>query len=108
MGRKHRGSKDGNHDRAVAVFETLGCSVAELHDTGLADWPDLVVGCIGVNHLVEVKNPDTAYGRAGLNPGQAVFARDWRGGRVFVVYDERGIQDLVQAWRRPRSQRRDV
>lgn len=97
---RHRGSKDRNHDLLAERFRALGCSVADLYDTGLEDWPDLVVGCIGINHLVEVKNPDTRYGRAGLNAGQTVFARDWRGGQVWVVYTVEEATALVAAWRK--------
>jgi hypothetical protein len=96
---RHRGSKDGNHDKVVARFREFGCTVAELVDTGLEGWPDLVVGCIGLNHLVEVKNPDTRYGQAGLSPAQGVFARDWRGGPVYVVYTENDATTCVLAWR---------
>lgn len=97
---KRRASKDGNHDNLVQHFEVLGCSVAELHNAGLAGWPDLVVGCIGRNHLVEIKNPDTAYGRAGLNGNQRHFSRDWRGGMVYTVSSADEATVLVQNWRR--------
>jgi hypothetical protein len=98
---KRRGKKDGNHDELVRVFRDLGCTVAELHDTGLAGWPDIVVGVAGVDRLVELKNPETRYGRAGLNANQSAFARDWRGGRVWVASSSDEAVALVQNWRRP-------
>lgn len=97
---KHRGSKDRNHDTLADAFRALGCTVADLHDTGLAGWPDVVVGCVGVNHLVEFKNPETAYGRAGLSPKQTAFARDWRGGQVSVAACSKDVVALVQRWRK--------
>ncbi|UHQ21910.1 hypothetical protein LVB77_14675 [Lysobacter sp. 5GHs7-4] len=94
-----RASKDANHDEIVEHFELLGCSVAELHNAGLPGWPDTVVGCIGVNHLVEIKNPATAYGRRGLNPNQQHFSRDWRGEKVWAVCSTDEATALVQNWR---------
>ncbi|WP_141233353.1 hypothetical protein [Lysobacter antibioticus] len=86
-------------------FEELGCSVVELHHAGIPGFPDLVVGCLGVNHLVEVKNPDTAYGRAGLNANQQTFNRDWRGERMFAVSSLDEAAALVQNWRRAAKSR---
>ena len=68
--------------------------------TGISGFPDLVVGCVGRNHLVEAKNPKTAYGRRGLNDNQTAFARDWRGERIFTVSSEDEVIALVQNWRR--------
>lgn len=88
--------KDGNHDDIVRTFEKLGCSVAQLHHAGLPGWPDIVVGVIGRNHLIEIKNPDTRYGRAGLNANQEAFTRDWRGGKLFVVSTQDEVAALVR------------
>jgi hypothetical protein len=96
---KHRGSRDANHADVVSMFERLGCTVADTAFAGVPNWPDLVVGCVGVNHLVEIKNPDTRYGRAGLNPGQSAFARDWRGGAIEVVESVEDAVTLVMSWR---------
>lgn len=97
---KHRGSKDKNHDVICAMFRAMGCSVAELHNAGLPGWPDIVIGCIGLNHLVEIKNLETGYGRAGLNESQDAFARDWTGGKVMVVTSTDDAVALVTQWRR--------
>ena len=95
-----RASKDANHDAIVRRFQDLGCSVVEIHATGIPGLPDLACGCVGVTHLVEIKNPGTAYGRQGFNANQTAFARDWRGGRVWVVRSEDEAMALVQNWRR--------
>lgn len=100
MSRRSKARKDANHDGIVARFEALGCSVAQLHGAGVAGWPDLVVGCVGINRLVEIKNPETAYGRAGLNSNQQAFNRDWRGEPMFAVCSEDEATALVQNWRR--------
>ena len=96
-------SKDANHDSIVKRFRDLGCSVAELVDTGVPGWPDLACGAIGVTHLVEVKNPKTQYGRAGFNANQSAFARDWRGERVWLCSSEDEATALVTNWRRPNA-----
>jgi len=92
--------KDANHDELVAVFERLGCTVAQMHACGVAGFPDIAVGAIGRTWLVELKNPQSAYGRAGLNENQSAFARDWRGGKVYTACTENDVIALVQHWRR--------
>lgn len=93
--------RDGTQPEIVQAFEQLGCTVVDLSGVGIAGLPDLAVGAVGVTHLVEVKDRATAYGRKGLSSGQSAFARDWRGGRVWVVHDALEAAALVQNWRRP-------
>ena len=92
--------RDANHAELTKAFEQLGCTVQDLSHAGVAGWPDVVVGCIGRNHLVEFKNPETAYGRAGLSANQRAFARDWRGGQMYAVSTAEEAMFLVQNWRR--------
>lgn len=98
--RRPAAKRDANHAVIARHFEALGCSVVELPHAGVAGFPDLVVGCIGRNRLVEVKNPETRYGRAGLNTNQQAFNRDWRGEPMFTVCTEDEVTVLVQNWRR--------
>jgi hypothetical protein len=91
--------RDGNHNDVVDRFRALGCSVFETDRVG-DGFPDLVVGCLGVNHLVEVKNPETRYGRQGLNNGQTLFDAAWRGARVWLVCSVDEATAVVQNWRR--------
>lgn len=101
MGRRQKPARrDGTQREIVDTFVALGCSVVDMAACGVEDFPDLVVGCIGVTHLVEVKDPSTRYGRAGLTDGQARFARDWRGGQVWVCTSALEAQALVINWRR--------
>jgi hypothetical protein len=95
-----RARKDNNHDAIVARFQQLGCSVIEMHATGIPGFPDLAIGCIGITHFVEVKNPDSAYGRSGFNGNQTTFNRDWRGEKVWMCCSEDEATALVQNWRR--------
>lgn len=100
MSARHRGSKDRNHDELADAFRALGCTVVDLHDANRPGFPDVLVGCIGSDHLVEFKNPETAYGRAGMTAEQSVFARDWRGGSVSVATCSEDVVALVSRWRK--------
>ncbi|MDI9240757.1 hypothetical protein QLQ15_17780 [Lysobacter sp. LF1] len=93
--------RDANHVELTDLFEQLGCSVQDLSHAGVSGWPDVVVGCMGANHLVEFKNPETRYGRAGLNRNQREFAQRWRGGTLYAVSTGDEVIALVQNWRRP-------
>ena len=93
-----RARKDDNHDVIVKAFQQLGCSVEETVCTGLPGFPDLLVGCIGINHLVEIKNPETPYGRKGLNENQHAFNARWRGERMGSVSTYQDVIELVLQW----------
>lgn len=83
MRRKAR--RDANHNAVADTFRALGCSVFETDRVG-EGFPDLVVGMSGTdNILVEIKNPETHYGRAGLNGTQSKFNEAWRGAKVMVI-----------------------
>lgn len=100
MGRVRRGKKDGNHDALKDVFLRLGCSVVDAYDTGVPGQPDCIIGVCGKTALVEIKNPETRYGKAGLNTNQTAFERDWRGGPIYVVSSELEVVALVNNLRR--------
>lgn len=91
--------RDGNHQAVVARFRALGCTVFETDRVG-EGFPDIVVGCLGSNRLVEIKNPASRYGKAGLNEAQLRFNRDWRGDGLWVVTSEDEATAIVQNWRR--------
>ena len=91
--------RDANHNLVADQFRALGCSVFETDRVG-DGFPDLVIGCMGVNFLVEVKNPETRYGRAGLNGGQTLFNDAWRGDKVWLVCSEDEAVAVVQNWRK--------
>lgn len=101
MGRRQAPARrDGTQQEVVDTFIALGCSVVDMAACGVPDFPDLVVGVIGITHLVEVKDQSTRYGRAGLSEGQSRFARDWRGSKVWLCHNALEAQALVQNWRR--------
>lgn len=89
-----KGHHDANHGELAKVFTDLGCSVADISGAG---WgiPDLLIGCVGITTLVEVKTDE-----GDIDPKQQRFARDWRGSRI--VYARTVDQAIahVQAIRR--------
>lgn len=92
------GNKDRNHNALVKVFEDLGCSVIETYTMG-GGFPDLVLGFVGLTFLVEIKNPETSYGRRGLTESQRKMADSWRGGPVTVISTETEAIEFVQRMR---------
>lgn len=103
--RRYRGSKDRNHDAIAAVFEALGCDVIDLSGAGLADDLDLAIGLLGETHLIEIKNPETEYGRKGMTTKQAAYAARWRGSPIRVITSELEATALVQNLRRAAAAR---
>lgn len=98
-----KGRKDLNHDVIQNAFLQLGCSVLDLSAQGRGV-PDLIVACGGVIHLVEIKNPETYYGRRGLNKRQQAFKERF-GGCVENVATVEDVAALVIAWRREPERR---
>lgn len=60
----------------------------------------MVIGLVGVTVLVEIKNPETSYGKSGLRDSQKIFASRWRGSPIAVVRTEQEAVELVTATRR--------
>jgi hypothetical protein len=83
----------------VAAFEKAGCSVADMTKTGLDGFPDVLVGCGGVDHKVEFKDPTTRYGKKGLAQGQSDWSANWKGEPVYCVDSVDGVITLVNWWR---------
>jgi hypothetical protein len=86
MARAHK--VDANQAEIIAAFRELGCSV---HDcSGVGDgFPDLVVGLVGVNLLVECKTDG-----GGLTPDQERFFQEWRG-LAYIIRSAQEARDLV-------------
>ncbi len=88
--------KDENHDEIVAVFQRLGCVVLDLSREGRGI-PDLFVKCGGEWHPVEIKNPKSAYGKAGLNSFQQKFQQEV-GCEIPIVKTADDAVALHRAW----------
>lgn len=80
--RSHR--VDENQEEIFEAWRRMGVSVVDTSDVG-AGFPDAILGWHGRNLLVEIKNPETRYGRKGLSSGQRRFSDDWNGDPVHVV-----------------------
>ena len=76
--------KDANHKQIVDALRKGGIGVIDTSHFG-GGFPDLICGRGGINHLVEIKNPKTSYGRRGLNDLQQQFAENWRGEGIFIL-----------------------
>lgn len=79
------GKKDANHDEVFAVISAL-VPVFDLSGQGFGV-PDGVAFTKSGWQLFDVKNPKTTYGRKGLNPIQAKWAKLWLGSPVFLIHD---------------------
>lgn len=79
-----RGRVDANQKEIVDGLRKAGVSVLITSELGRG-FPDLVIAKHGINHLVEIKNPKSQYGKRGLNPNQQAFAEWWTGGPVYMV-----------------------
>jgi hypothetical protein len=90
---RYAAKSDGNAKAVVQMFRALGCTVEHVVPRR-AGVPDLLVGCSGSTHLVEVK---LLKGR--LRPAQVEWAQEWRGERPCVVRTVDDVRVLVAGWR---------
>lgn len=81
---RHNAKKDANHNEIVGYLENGGAIVKDCSKM-MHGMPDLLVWHMEAWHLVEIKNPNTAYGKKGLSPSQKKFADEWQGGPVYIV-----------------------
>lgn len=89
-GPTHGKARDANEPEIVEAFERLGCSVERI------DVPcDLIVGFLGVTHLVEVKTE-----RGKLTQAQILFTLKYKG-KLHIVRSVEGVAILVASWRPP-------
>lgn len=87
--------------RAARVDQNQAAIVAAMRDAGasvyLIQLPvDLLVGFGGKTALVEVKNPNSRYGRAGANANQASWLEHWKGGTAAVIDSVEAAQRLLK------------
>lgn len=82
--KKYGAKKDANHKEVFAAISEI-TAVKDLSAAGCGV-PDGIAWVDGGWHLFDVKNPNTGYGKRGLNKRQKSWADDWRGGPVFLIY----------------------
>jgi hypothetical protein len=73
-------TRDENEPEIVEALTKGGASVERV------DFVDLLIGFQGVDYLGEVKNPNTRYGKNGLNKNQLEFEENWNGGKIYIFY----------------------
>jgi hypothetical protein len=71
---------DANQEAVVSALEAAGASVEVIGRP-----VDLLVGFRSVTLLMEVKNPNSGYGKRGANKNQRSFMETWVGGPVSLV-----------------------
>lgn len=81
---KYGPRKDANHNE---IFDELRkhCPVYDISTTGRG-LPDGLAWINKAWHLFDVKNPNTGYGKRGLNAVQKKWIQQWPGGPVYLIY----------------------
>ena len=75
---------DANQPEIVKALRTIpGCTVQPLHMVGKG-CPDLLVGFMGGNYPIELKNPDMPPSKRKLTPDEKRWHRQW-GGTVYTA-----------------------
>lgn len=93
---KYAKRRDANEGPIVKALRALGVSVIQLDDT------DLLCGWRGQNYLLEVKNPESARGRADLRrpwkgstgEKQKKWRESWRGQQAVVTSLDEALEAL--------------
>ena len=88
---RHASRVDGNQATIIAALRTSGASVFVLKLP-----VDLLVGYAGKTALVEIKDPNSRYGRKGLNQNQSAFLMGWNGGTVALIESVESAQNLIR------------
>jgi len=89
--------KDANHWEIVRLLMAGGAFVKDM-SRAFFGVPDLLVWYKGIWSFIEIKNPQSYYGKKGLNKQQRKWAEDWCGGPVFVIRTADDVA-LFLAWR---------
>lgn len=85
---------DANQPEIVQVFRDAGFSVAHTHMIGRG-FPDVIIGCPGVNVLIEIKDGSLSPSKQALTEDEADFADKWRG-PLAVITSVQEAQQLIQ------------
>lgn len=83
-------STDENQPEIVETFRRLGASVQPLHGVGQG-CPDLLVGILGFNWLVEVKDGMKPPSKRTLTPDQKDWHANWKGQKIVIESVDQAI-----------------
>ena len=92
--KKYGAKKDANHKEIFKIIEQK-CCVMDLSHAGYGV-PDGLAVVKGEIFLFEVKNPNTSYGRRGLNNNQKNWIKDWRGGPVYILRNDEDARNFSE------------
>lgn len=84
--KKYGAKKDANHNDIFKAIRKIA-PAKDLSGAGFGV-PDGLAWVNGGWHLFDVKNPETRYGKRGLNPIQKKWSINWSGGPVYLIYTE--------------------
>ena len=86
---------DDNQVEIVKALRNAGASVQPLHSVGQG-CPDLLVGYMGINLLMEVKDGDKCPSKRKLTDDQVVWHSNWDGQACVVKNVEEAITELIK------------
>lgn len=87
------GRVDGNQKQVVQNLRKCGYSVLILSNVGKG-CPDLLVGCNGLNVLVELKDPAQPPSKKVLTPDEVEFFDTWKGVAIVAESAEEIIKKI--------------
>lgn len=90
-----RGRTDANQQEIINALRAIGCSVFDASQFG-AGFTDLVVGRVGVNWLMEVKDGSKPLSAQALTKDQKKFHDEWRGQKAVVRSAEEAIAIVLE------------
>ena len=85
---------DSNQVEIVRALVSMQCTVVHLHTLGKGV-PDILVGCRGINVLVEIKDGEKALSKKQLNATQIAWHANWRGLTPVVISSSDEARALV-------------
>lgn len=85
---------DSNQVEIVRALVSMQCTVVHLHTLGKGV-PDILVGCRGINVLVEIKDGRKALSKRKLNAMQIEWHANWQGQAPVVISNLDDVCDLV-------------
>ncbi len=88
---------DANQSLIVLALRSVGATVQPLHAVGQG-CPDLLVGYMHRNYLMEIKDGDKVPSARKLTPAQVEWHDAWRGS-VWIVSDVKTALNVIGAFR---------
>lgn len=79
-----KGKKDANHNEITNALRAVGASVSDLVKVG-GGVPDIIAGYRGTWYVIEIKNPNTQYGKKGFSENQLKW-KELQKCPVYLVY----------------------